>query len=488
MEFKNIEQLTITDCCNLLGLTRESLIDIVVSVNLGTSILHERIFNSCELTEMNEKIAQRLISLLLKDYECFKQCNSLQQFKNYLLIWEDGLWRNNAEKEIQRINLKDEERNYYNANNNSLKGLKKYLKKYPNGLYVSKARAGVKSISRNRCKIFSFIFTLCLIVLSIISYVNYYPAKYLSVNKQVVKFGKKGGTLHLSVSTNALGFDVYNDNSWIEIQQDGNDIEIKTGSNTCDFREAEIEIVAYSEFFGSIIGSKEKKIRITQDSGVATYIDIKEESSSNCQLEKGILKCYTFDYSWIHINLKTDGIEETVVKNINNVSWIEIEKRSKASYGISIQENSGCARECDLYVSSGVYKKILRIKQPSGLASYLDINKEKIHIRNEEHWFKETYTTGGFLTDDIAGLDYAGYRINIDCDGYWTVNNIPSWMIVYKYSINSKDTETNSTFHNNHITIFVKGNNLEERTAKLKVETSSGLFKEIEVLQNGVEM
>jgi len=74
---------------------------------------------------------------------------------------------------------------------------------------------------------------------------------------------------------------------------------------------------------------------------------------------------------------------------------MEINKQSNG-YGITIQENQGSARERNLNVLSGNYKTVLRIKPPSGSASYLGVSKNKIHITNEEYWFKDSYTTGVF--------------------------------------------------------------------------------------------
>jgi len=273
MEFKNIEQLTITDCCNRLNLKKEDLQQVVLTVKSFSSIiLHEEIFGNQELYGEKQEIAQRLVSLLIEDRECFQRCRTMQEYEDYLSKWEDGLWKSDAEGNIQRLTSEKEERSYYTSNKKTLNGLNKYLKKYPNRLYANQARNDIKALNKRKHKKILVIILLCSISLFAVGYFNYYPAKYLSVNKQELHFGKRGGTLHLTVSTAALDIDVYNDNDWLVIQQDGNEMEITTGSNTSDFRDAEIEVVAYSKIFGNIIGSERQKIRIIQDSGAATYI------------------------------------------------------------------------------------------------------------------------------------------------------------------------------------------------------------------------
>ena len=44
MEFKSIEQLSITDCCNKLSITRERLKQTVIDTNNNISLFRERFF------------------------------------------------------------------------------------------------------------------------------------------------------------------------------------------------------------------------------------------------------------------------------------------------------------------------------------------------------------------------------------------------------------------------------------------------------------
>ena len=92
MEFKSIDSLSITECCELLNLDR---IDLPTAVqNLATP----------------SKIEQRLILLIDADRSAFQRCTTINDFDNYLCTWPDGFWRDEANKtKMQLLHIKDDD-------------------------------------------------------------------------------------------------------------------------------------------------------------------------------------------------------------------------------------------------------------------------------------------------------------------------------------------------------------------------------------------
>lgn len=111
MEFKTIDQLTITDCCNKLSVSREGLKHFLEETNGDFSLLNERILGGQSLSGEKTVIAQKLKTLLCEDRRSFLQCKSLQQFEWYLSTYNDGLWRSEASKSIQDFKDEQEEEN-----------------------------------------------------------------------------------------------------------------------------------------------------------------------------------------------------------------------------------------------------------------------------------------------------------------------------------------------------------------------------------------
>lgn len=99
MDFKSIDQLTISDCCNHLSISRDLLKQAVVAAKDNVSLLYERAFGGQSLTGINEEIARKLIFLLIEDRRTFLQCKTLKQFEQYLSSNNDGLWCGEALKE-----------------------------------------------------------------------------------------------------------------------------------------------------------------------------------------------------------------------------------------------------------------------------------------------------------------------------------------------------------------------------------------------------
>lgn len=81
MEFKKINSLGITECCNLLGISRQDLSESLVLVRTN------------EVDKSRKLVIEHLTVLLEDDKRDFEDCKTIETCKRYLEKWPDGLWR-----------------------------------------------------------------------------------------------------------------------------------------------------------------------------------------------------------------------------------------------------------------------------------------------------------------------------------------------------------------------------------------------------------
>ena len=208
MEFKNIDSLSITECCEFLKINRQDLPDIV-----------ERL----DVTSKREGLLlQRLKTLLKEDCMFFQNCKTVSEYENYLSVWVDGVWREQAQKEIVRLNAESEELDYYNKNKDSISGCKAYLRKYPNGRFVSEVKSTQnRKIQKRKIRNIS-IFLIITIFIAIFCLFNYEPVSYLDFTGSG-EFGKMGGETRLLYDTDATlnNVDIEQSVDWINLKDDG---------------------------------------------------------------------------------------------------------------------------------------------------------------------------------------------------------------------------------------------------------------------------
>lgn len=164
MEFKNIDSFSITECCEYLRINREDLPNIVEKLNVTTN--RERL------------LLERLKTLLREDRMFFQNCKTVNEYENYLSVWVDGIWRKQSQKEIGRLNSELEEIDYYNKNKDSISGCKAYLRKYPNGKFVSEIKNTKKRKMRKRNIRSISIFLIITIFIGVFYLFNYEQASY----------------------------------------------------------------------------------------------------------------------------------------------------------------------------------------------------------------------------------------------------------------------------------------------------------------------
>lgn len=78
MEFKNVDSLSITECCEYLKINRQNL--------------PEAIQNLKDLKGLDMLVVSRLIFLIDTDKAAVESCGSIEQYEKYLSTWPDGLY------------------------------------------------------------------------------------------------------------------------------------------------------------------------------------------------------------------------------------------------------------------------------------------------------------------------------------------------------------------------------------------------------------
>ena len=136
MEFKSIDTLSITECCEQLNLRREDLPEALQYI--------------IEPSERNQLLIEQLQSLLDKDKSAIESCRTSEQYEAYLSSWTDGLYRGYARNRIAQLKAEAEELAFYQENKDSISGCEAYLQKYPKGQFVNEAQSTLVQKKKTR--------------------------------------------------------------------------------------------------------------------------------------------------------------------------------------------------------------------------------------------------------------------------------------------------------------------------------------------------
>ena len=99
MEFKNVDSLSITECCEYLKINRQNL--------------PEAIQNLKDLKGLDMLVVSRLIFLIDTDKAAVESCGSIEQYEKYLSTWPDGLYHLFAKQRIDQLRAESEELDFY---------------------------------------------------------------------------------------------------------------------------------------------------------------------------------------------------------------------------------------------------------------------------------------------------------------------------------------------------------------------------------------
>lgn len=432
MQFKNIDSLSITECCEHLNIRREDLPKVLQELE--------------NLSEVDQLVLDRLITLLNADKSCFMSCSTIEQYEKYLSTWKDGLHENKANAEIARLKAVKAELDFYNNNKSSISGCEEYLKKYPNGKYVKEA----KGIIENKRRITKIILIICAIIIFIITLVicliNYSPASYINISNDSVidmnymSIDEKGETNKLSILTDAIEANIdvekSSDSDWIKVNRDYSILTIESEPNYEVERSAVVTINVYSSFFGNKYNCRSKKITINQKSGLPTYLKIYESTSKQNNISR--INFDKYGKGSINLMIETDGLLDPQIST--NVSWITYTRNVETKgnkritrVSIGAESNRYGDKVGTIEINCGEHKRTIEVTQESGYAKRLDVSPEN-----------NTFSYNG-----------GNKSITVDTDGIWYINERPSWIstTTNNNSITLSVEENRGTYRNGYITI-----------------------------------
>ena len=406
MEFKSIEQLSITDCCNKLSITRERLKQIVIDTNNNISLFHGRLFCEGSLAEEKEEIAQRLFLLISEDRKLFLRSKTAQQHEEYLSKMKDGLWRDEASKRITSFKIEQIEKDFYSKNKNTVEGLERYLRKYPHGTFSQNARKEIAERRRSKTTKSILISAALVALVLIICFMNFHSSSYISSDSDVT-FGKKGGTASCEISTDAISENIqaYVTENWIKATLENGALNIKASPNHGDTRYATIHLYAYTTLFGLNLWKKEFEINVSENSGLSTFLTVSDSSFSFDKYGSGE----------VYSTVETDGMNLKITSDVNWITFTkDVSERGDnflAKLVISTKTNETGERTGTITVKSDKYEQKIYVRQNSGLATYFDLSTNSL-VMSEEG------TEEGYY-----------YSVNVETDGTtWSVSSAPDWL------------------------------------------------------------
>lgn len=449
MEFKKIDSLSITECCEYLKINRQNLPDIVEKLNVTS--------------KQEELLLQRLKTLLAEDRMFFQNCKTVSEYENYLSVWVDGVWREQAQKEIVRLNAESEELDYYNKNKGSISGCKAYLRKYPKGRFVSEIKSTHNRKIRKR-KIRNISISLIItIFIAIFCLFNYEPVSYLDFTGSG-EFGKMGGETLLLYDTDATlnNIDIEQSVDWIKLKDDGDGrLVVTVSKNYEDQRKGTITVMAFSSFFGEQYNCISKQIVISQESGLPTFLDVNEteilfDKYGNCKTSNNFMA-------------KTDGCELEIGLGKGSLYadtvplWFTVSKnvetdveRISSRVNVTADVNKYDERFGYITIKAGNMVKRVKVCQESGLATEFLVETTTLRMAEEG--------TGEGMC----------YPIKVETDGtYWYVDEAPSWLTAYA-DLNDKRLE-----------VSVDANTGQRKTGTIILKSNNGDWHKIDVTQDG---
>lgn len=356
MEFKNIDSLNITECCEQLHVNRQDLPEVIQSLP--------------RTSELQQLIVDRLVGLLEEDKSAYHSCSSVEHYETYLASWSDGLYRDNASKVIARWKAETLELDFYKKHKNSISGCEEYLRKYPYGKFVKEVKLSLEASKRRR----NFYCAVCLLVLifivGIYIYSNYVSVSYLSLKCTEVALDNLGQEIKIPFSTDAdvTMVSATSSEKWVKCRVSDRNLYISSNVNSKDARNAIVTVTANSSFWGKQL-SEEKKadVKVVQKTGYASYIDI-SESYINLSANEGKDS----------IRVNSDGIFIVSAKP----KWIETSIKG-AVLNLKYKENLGVARNGYIFLKSGSKTKRISVAQAGKTATFLMVSTEELFFDSD---------------------------------------------------------------------------------------------------------
>lgn len=394
MEFKSIDTLSITECCEQLNLRREDLPEALQEV--------------IEPSERDQLLIEQLQSLLDEDKLAIESCRTIEQYEGYLSTWVDGLYHSHARTRIAQLKAAAEELAFYQENKDSISGCEAYLQRYPKGKFVSDAQSTLAQKKKARKTRNIILLVLLLIAAGIFAYCNYVPVSYVNVDDNA-ELNNLGSEISLGISTDAISSTITATSSedWIDCRVSGKTLYISANTNPKGERNATITITAHSSFFGSELSDrKQETITVSQETGYASHLSV---SNDDVYL--------TANGGRSSISINTDGIFEV---STAPASWVSTSVNGK-TLNLECGENSGIARSSYLVLKSGTKTLRLDITQAGKSATRLDVSTSDVEFSaNGGSRTIEIYTDGecqiSTQPESWAHANISGNSISLSVD------------------------------------------------------------------------
>lgn len=434
MEYKKIDELSISECCAELNIESQQLPTILENIS-GP-----------------QEIVDRLKSLVDADMSAFKSCSTIEQFEKYLELWIDGLHRSEASQRVAQLKAQAEELAFYKTNQNSISGLESYIKKYPNGRFIQEAKGSLANKKKARKMRNIILLIIAIVIAIVICLINYCPVSYLDVSEGV-SFGKRGGNKTVSISTDAKyrNIDVQESSDWISVDRDGESWSINVIPNTVDDKTGYITINAYSSFFGKRFNCISRKIAVTQDSGLPTYL---KTNTSEISFDK---------YGNCSSNLITATTDGCDLQVSTSASWFSVSKNiteygdnTVASIVLTTGTNNEGSKTGEVVIRCNDYVERVKVSQASGLATYFRVEKTSLTMAEEG------------TAEDMC------YPIDVYTDGTsWSVYSAPGWLTAY------------ADLEDKRLEIKVPANTGKIKSGTITIKSNNGDLRDISVSQEG---
>lgn len=368
MEFKSIDTLSITECCEQLNLRREDL--------------PEALQDIIEPSERDQLLIEQLQILLNEDKSAFESCRTIEQYERYLSTWVDGLFHEHARTRIAQLKADAEELSFYQKYKDTISGCEAYLRKYPKGKFVSDAQSTLVQKKKVRKTRNIILLVLLLIAAGIFAYCNYVPVSFVNVDDNA-ELNNLGSEISLNISTDAISstLSATSSEDWLDCRVLGKILYISANTNPNGERSATVTITAHSSFFGNELSDKKQEtITISQETGYASHLSV---SNDDVYL--------TANGGKSSISINTDGIFEV---STAPASWVTTSVNGK-TLNLEWVENSGIVRSSYLILKSGTKTLRLDITQAGKSATCLDVSTSDVEFSaNGGSRTIEIYTDG----------------------------------------------------------------------------------------------
>lgn len=332
MEFKSIDLLSITECCDQLNIRKEELPN-------AFSHYVECTGDLINLSETDRTIITRLSFLINADKDAFNHCSKIKHYQEYLISYPDGLYRDQAISEI------------------------------------------CKTRKNRKIKCVVILLIIFITILALICFSNYNPISNLSVLPETISLDKRGEREKLIIQTDAIDKNIFLEedySNWLSVERDGNDLHLEAKTNYADAKTTTVTIVAYSSIFGYRYNRMEKEVTVKQEPGLATYL---RTNMSEINFDKW------GQSSNNKVTIETDGCDIQVSQN---GSWFAFTKEltSKgattiATLTITAATNKGPQQSGDIIVTSNSRTQRISVFQESGLAKRFDLENHSITMAEE---------------------------------------------------------------------------------------------------------